>query len=191
MSIVVAVQKDREIVIATDSQTNSGSMIDAAPNTLVRKVSKIGSSYIASTGWSVYDMLIEDYCKGIKSLSLDNEGQIFKFFIGFWKAMQDKYHFVNNQCDGNDESPFADLDNNFLVCNRKGIFQVDSDLTVMKFEQFRAIGSGREFATGALHVLYEQKNQSAEKLATCAVEAAIKYNMYCGGDVQSVRLKAS
>jgi ATP-dependent HslUV protease subunit HslV len=61
-------------------------------------------------------------------------------------------------------------------------------MSVNRFEQFQTIGSGCDYATGALHALYDQKGLDAETLARKAVEAAIRFNIYCGGEIQVVRV---
>ncbi|MDR4496320.1 MAG: hypothetical protein MRK02_00040 [Candidatus Scalindua sp.] len=52
--------------------------------------------------------------------------------------------------------------------------------------KFYAIGVGRDYAIGAMHVLYEQ-NRSAEEIARLAIEATISNNVYCGGDTKILK----
>ena len=55
-------------------------------------------------------------------------------------------------------------------------------MDVSRFEQYYAIGSGAEYALGALYNLYEWE-QSAEIIARGAVETAIAFDVYCGGEI--------
>ena len=72
---------------------------------------------------------------------------MFAFFITFWRQLHKRYQFVNDQvADEDDPSPFADLDSSFLVANRTGIYYVSSNISVMAFKKYYAIGSGASYA---------------------------------------------
>ena len=91
----------------------------------------------------------------------------------------------NDEWEENDY-PFGDLDASFLVVTKKRIFYVASDTSVTEFHKFHAIGSGCDFAIGAMGVLYEQKLK-AKDIAYKAVETAIEHNIYCGGDIEIMK----
>ena len=191
MSIVVAIRKDGRTVMASDSQSNYDQHRELAPNQVVRKLLKLGNTWLGATGWGLYENILRNYVSSRKSFRLGNEDQLFTFFQGFWRALHERYSYVNDQGDKDDKSPFADLDASFLLANRNGIFQVSSDMSVGRFEQFQAIGSGADYATGAMHALYGQPGATAESIARQAVETAIRFNIYCGGEVQLIQLKSS
>ncbi len=98
-----------------------------------------------------------------------------------WRAMHDNYSLVNDQAQAKD-SPFGDLDSTFLIANRGGIFKVSPDMDVSEFRQYYAIGSGAEYALGAMHNLFET-DQSAEVIARKAVDTATQFDVYCGGTI--------
>ena len=60
-------------------------------------------------------------------------------------------------------------------------------MSVTKVKHYFAIGSGAQFALGALHALHDSK-LGAEAIARRAVEAAIAFDTYCGGEVQIHRV---
>jgi ATP-dependent protease HslVU (ClpYQ) peptidase subunit len=60
-------------------------------------------------------------------------------------------------------------------------------MSVTEVERYFAIGSGAQFALGALHALHGTRI-GAEALARRAVEAAIAFDTYCGGEVQIYRI---
>ena len=64
-------------------------------------------------------------------------------------------------------------------CNSKGIFGVYSLREVSEYHKFWAIGSGSEFALGAMHVLYDRLD-SAQEIAEAAVEAGCEFNTASG-----------
>jgi ATP-dependent HslUV protease subunit HslV len=184
MSIVVAVKKGKDIVVAADGLTVFGSVKPAPGNVAVSKIRRVGRALVASTGWCLYENIMNDYLAGRKSVRLEDEGDVFRFFMGFWRALRKKYSYVNDQCEEKD-SPFADLDSQFLVATRKRILYVPTDMSVTEFRKFHAIGSGADFAVGAMHVLYDQA-RTAREIASRSVEAAIAHSIYCGGEVEVV-----
>jgi len=187
MSVVVAVAKEGQIVMAADSQTNFGDIVAPTDNHRAEKIARIGSAYLATTGWAIYENIIRDFVNPRRPPSLADERAIFRFFLRLWTALHDKYGFVNDQSE-EQHSPFGDLGATFLVASRKGIYSVASDMSVTRFEQYYAIGSGYALALGALHALYGER-YDAEELARRAVEAAVAFTPYCGGDIQLVRVR--
>ena len=85
---------------------------------------------------------------------------------------------MKDQADDTD-SPFGSLDSTFLVVSRTGIFSVSSDLSVLRYGRYFAIGSGAPFALGAVHALYET-DLDAPSIAAAAAGAAIDHDVYCG-----------
>jgi ATP-dependent HslUV protease, peptidase subunit HslV len=188
MSVVVAVQKGGRVALAADTQTSFGDTRIPSDNLRARKISKVGNAFVGKTGWGIYENIFTDFLgTRRRTPDLGNERAIYSFFLGLWRELHEKYGFVNDQCHEKD-SPFADLDATFLVVNRNGIHHVASDMSVTRFEKFFAIGAGCDFALGALCVLYDE-DYDAAALARKAVEAAMTYKVYCGGDIDLVEVK--
>jgi ATP-dependent HslUV protease, peptidase subunit HslV len=188
MSVVVAVRKGNDIVMAADTQTSFGDVRMPVDNLRAQKISKIGAAYLGKTGWGLYDNILSDFLARQRP-ALTTEKGIYAFFMQLWRALHEKYAFVNDQCHEKD-SPFGDIDAAFLVVNRGGIYHVASDMSVTRFEKYYAIGAGNDFAMGALHALYDDKRYDAEELAKRAVDTASTFKMYCGGAVDVVKVKA-
>jgi len=192
MSIAVAVRKDTRIVLATDSQTNLGSERVPASNLSGPKFMPIGDAYMAATGWTLYSNILADVLGRRRAVPrLDSEVSIFKFFTRLWEDLHERYNFVKDQADDAD-SPFGSLDSTFLVVCARGIFGVASDLSVLRYERYFAIGSGAPIALGAVHALYGSE-RDAEEIAHGAVLAAIDHDVYCGPPVHvaTVRERAT
>lgn len=187
MSIAVAVRTADEIVLATDSKRTFGGGAVPAENLRDNKMRRIGNAYIATTGWGVYSNILDDYVGANRRVQLNDSAQIFTFFRNFWKALHQRYAFVNDQCSETD-SPFGDLDASFLVAAPGGIFYVACDMSVTEFDQYYAVGSGAAYALGAMHALYNAKSP-AEAVARRAVAAASSLDIYCGGDVNLVKIR--
>ena len=183
MSVAVAVRKGKDLVLASDTQTNFGSFKVKSENHRADKIRRVGSALLATTGWGLYENILDDLLSARAAPRLNSKQQIFSFFLALWKALHQRYPFVNDQSEGDHESPFGDMDASFLVVNSSGIFYVARDLSVTEFDEYYAIGSGSDFSLGALHALYETDSDAAT-LARKAVEAAIAFSLHCGGEVR-------
>lgn len=188
MSIAVAVQKHGELVIAADSLTTIGNTKVPLGLHAAKKIRRVGASWLATTGWGVYENILEDYLTKSRGVRLESQQQIFEFFLKLWKALHKRYTLVNDQIEEKDSGPFANLDSTFLIANHRGIFYVAPDLSVMTVSRYFAIGSGAPFSLGALHGLYDGRLDAAA-LAKKAVEAAIDFDNFCGGEVQAHTIK--
>lgn len=188
MSIAVAVRKGNTVVVAADSQENFGDRKVVGSNHRASKIMALGGSQLAMTGWGVYDNVLHDYLASRRAPRFASEREIFTFFVRLWKDMRKRYSFVDDQVAEDDRSPFADLDSSFLIGNRHGIFHVSGDMSVMAFREYYAIGSGASYALGVLHALYGVE-RDASALARRACEAAIAFDVYCGGEIDVRRIQ--
>lgn len=187
MSIVVAVTKDNQTVMAADTMGFYGSQRVPIDNSRAYKIRRVGRILLAMTGWSVYDNIIDDLLIKQPKPPLGTSQEIFRFFLTMWKELHDRYAFVNDQA-ANKDSPFGDLDATFMVANGRGIFKVASDTNVSHFEKYYAIGSGCDYALGCLFATYDT-DLDAASLARRAVETAINFDCYCGGEIDLFDVK--
>jgi len=188
MSVAVAVAKGRTVAIAADTQENFGDRRVLRDDHSSSKIMKIGSSYVAQTGWGLYENILVDYLAKAGTPRFRDEREIFAFFNKFWKRMRKDYSFVNDQPMEDDKSPFADLDASFLIANSGGIFHVTGQMSITRFKRFDAIGSGGPYALGALHALYDEKLDAGE-IAKRACAAAVHFDVSCGGELDQFAVR--
>jgi ATP-dependent protease HslVU (ClpYQ) peptidase subunit len=184
MSIAVAVKKGRKTVIAADTQSNFGDRRVTVENHRAPKIRRVGANYVATSGWGIYDDVLRDYVARVRRPALKTEQQVFTFFMKLWKELHERYSLVNDQPHEDDRSPFGDLDAAFLVVNKDAIMHVSGNMSVSRFEKYYAIGSGADFAMGALHVLYDRV-ADVEELAREACATAMAYDVFCGGAIDT------
>jgi len=188
MSIIVAVNKNDHIVMATDTLTCYGdSHRLPAANSRTSKARRIGAAIVGSAGWAVYDRILDDYLRDRPAPNLGSEAAIYSFFLELWKALRERYTLVNDQAQSKD-SPFGDLDSSFLIASQGGIFKVSPDLDVGRFQQYYAIGSGADYALGAMHTSYAT-HDSAEEVARVGVAAACAFDVYCDGQLDLIKIE--
>lgn len=181
MSIITAVRKGPKAVMATDSLLTFGHRQVPASNIRAKKIRRLGGALVGIAGWSVYEDILEHFFHRQHEVRLDSRMAIFNSFLELFHQLHERYPFVKDQRDHTD-SPFVDLDSSFLIVNGEGIFLVTSDLGVTEFQEFYAIGSGAEFAIGALHTAYPAHDDPAA-IARLAAEVACEYDVHCGGDI--------
>ncbi len=182
MTAIVAVRKGKKSVIASDSLTTFGSRHVTTDNHSSLKIRKVGNSYVALSGYTLYKNILDDYLKDRRTIKLNSKEAIYRFILKFWKELKDNYSYVNNQ-SGSKYQPFADLNSRFLILNKNGIFTVDSNMTVTRFKQYYAIGSGSDYCLGALHALYHT-DMSAKEIARKSIAAGIAFDAHCGGKIK-------
>jgi ATP-dependent HslUV protease subunit HslV len=187
MSIALAIEKNGELIVAADTLTSFGHTKVPPGLHAAEKVRRVGASLLATTGWGVYENILDDVLARRKNIRLGSRGQIFEFFLRLWSDLHKKYSFVNDQIDEKEAGPFGNLDSTFLIAGRAGIFYVGPDMSVTRVKHYFAIGSGAQFALGALNALHDSK-LDAEAIARRAIEAAIAFDTYCGGEVQIHRV---
>jgi ATP-dependent HslUV protease subunit HslV len=189
MSVIAAVRKASQIVIAADTQDNFGDLRPPPENHEAIKLREVGDTVLGSSGWALYDDIFSHYLARQKRVRLDSRHAIFDFFVRFWKQLHKSYSFVNDQPGKEADSPFANLDATFLVASPAGIFLVSSNMSVSEFQQYYAIGSGGDYAIGAMHALYEEV-QDPVQIAERAIRAGMAYDAACGGrvDLRTVKM---
>lgn len=186
MTIILAIQKNDDTVIASDTRVSYGNEIIPGDNLPVKKIITAGGTFIGSSGWGLYDNILIDYLSSRSGVTFEDAASIFSFFMDFWQELHKRYSFVNDQSSGK-ESPFGDLDAKFLFVNRNGIFLVSNNMSVRRFNKFYAIGSGSSYSMGALDALYDSELDAAT-IARIAVGTAIRFDRTCGGDIDVLKV---
>ncbi|HLL19855.1 MAG TPA: MFS transporter, partial [Rubrivivax sp.] len=122
------------------------------------------------------------------ALQLDSRQGLFETFLDLHPKLKDRY-FLNTK--EHDSDPYESSQFSILVANVNGIFGVESYREVFEFQRFWAIGSGRRFALGAMHALYDIA-KTAREVAQAGVMAGCEFDTSSAAPVrvQTFRLKA-
>jgi len=181
MSIIVAVERDGKKCIAENSLTLEGSRIIHESRSF--GVQQYWDSLVGVTGWQVYHNILASFADAHDPMPMDSRLNIFKLMCKLWRFAKEELQFVNDQGDDSTQGPFADLDCSMIIANPHGIFQVFSNLEVDMARHYTAIGSGQQYAFGALSVLYDT-GASAAEIAKRATEVATRWDQSCPGDAR-------
>jgi ATP-dependent HslUV protease, peptidase subunit HslV len=177
MTTIVVVKKDGYAVIAGDTLTTFGSVRlasvhDAAPEKLL----KHNDSYFGIAGSAAHQLVLETLLKKHPEFRFQSREEIYESFRKIHPILKEEA-FLNPKEE--DDDPYESSQLTALVANAHGIFGVYSMREVFEFDNFWAIGSGRDFALGAMFAVWNMK-MSAEEIARIGVIAGAEYDTGTG-----------
>jgi len=177
MTTIVAVRKDDEIVIAADSLTTFGDTrlpaeFDRTPDKIVRHK----GTYVGLCGSAAHQLVFHSLLAKHNDLDFSNKSAIFETFRKLHPILKEQ-HFLNPREEEDD--PYESTQIQALVANENGIFGVFSMREVFEYTRFWAIGTGREFALGAMHSLYDRL-RTATLIAQGGIEAGAMFDRNSG-----------
>lgn len=173
MSTIVVVKKHNQVCIAADSLTTFGetrqsAVLDAAHDKILRQ----GDSYVGLVGSAAHQLVIGSALKSIEGLDLHGREAIFGSFLKLHPILKESY-FLNPKEDEHDPYESSQID--ALIVNATGIYGVYALREVFEYTRYWAIGSGSEFALGAMHALYDG-NGDAEQIARAAITTSAEFS---------------
>lgn len=179
MSTVVAVKKAGKVCIAADSLTSFGDLklnshYDAAHD----KIMHHADNHIGIVGSAAHQLVMESVfaSKPVaeKKFTIDFSSRlaIFETFRALHPILKEKY-FLNAKDE--DDDPYESTQIDALIANPSGIFGVHSLREVTEYKKFWAIGSGSEYALGAMFAVYDSA-ASAQEVAEAGVAAGAEFN---------------
>lgn len=184
MSTIVVVRKNGIACIAADTLTTFGgtrqpALLDAAHD----KIFSTGQTHFGIVGSAAHQMVLQSACENVEGLDFHSRSAIFESFLKLHPVLKERY-FLNPKEDEDDAYESTQID--ALLINAKGIFGVFSLREVFEYTRYWAIGSGSEFALGAMHALYDRL-EDAESIARAAVATSAEFstttalpiNCYC------------
>jgi ATP-dependent protease HslVU (ClpYQ) peptidase subunit len=171
MTTIVAVRKNGIATIAADTLTTFGntrlpSHLDASHD----KILHIGDSYVGVCGSAAHHLVLANLLTKSTDVQLNSKAEIFETFRKLHPILKDEC-YLNPKED--EEDPYESSQITALIANANGIFGVYSMREVFEYTQYWAIGSGHEFALGAMSYAYAHLD-SADGVANAGVIAGIE-----------------
>ena len=177
MTTLVVVSKNNEIAIAADSLTTFGdTRLSAEYDRVYDKIVRYKDTYVGLCGSAAHQLVFESLLAQHKDLDFGSKPAIFETFRKLHPILKEK-HFLNPKEEEDD--PYESTQITALIANSKGIFGVYSMREVFEYTQYWAVGSGREFAIGAMHALYGRL-RTATAVAKAGVEAGATFDKNSG-----------
>ena len=188
MTTIVLVRKGDSAVIAADSLTTFGTTrLAPAYDRSPEKIVAYRDSFLGVAGSAAHQLVLENLLERNPTLELHGKAAIYETFRKLHPILKDEA-FLNPKEEEDD--PYESSQMTVMIANSSGIFAVYSMREVFEFDRFWAIGSGRDFALGAMFVLYG-KGRSAASIAEGGVLAGAEFDTGTAAPVlmHEVRLK--
>lgn len=182
MSTVVVVRKNGTACLAADSLTTFGEQKQSSDyDRHSDKIQAVDDGAISIVGSAAHSLVIESVLRERRvRFDLRDRLRIFESFRSLHAVLKDQY-FLNPKDDGdsNDSDPYESSRIDALIANPDGIFGVYALREVYEYERFWAIGSGAEYALGAMHAAYGAAGD-AEAVARAGIEAGAAFDTGSG-----------
>ena len=170
MSTIVAVARNNRICIAADSLTSFGDTRQPAEYVVdYDKVLPVAENcFIGIVGSAAHHLVIHNlFDKHADKIDFSDRFSIYESMRLVHPILKDEY-FLNSKDDEDDAYESSRVD--ALIVNPQGIFGLYSLREVDQYSRFWAVGSGAEFALGAMKVAYELY-EDADEIARAGIEA--------------------
>lgn len=173
MTTIVAVSKNGYATIAADTLTTFGNTrLHATQDASHDKILHIGNSHIGVCGSAAHHLVLSSLLAKTADVQLNSKEEIFETFRKLHPILKEEC-FLNPKED--EEDPYESSQITALIANASGIFAIYSMREVFQYTQFWAIGSGHEFALGAMQQAYSRCADAAD-IARAGVEAGIAFD---------------
>jgi ATP-dependent HslUV protease, peptidase subunit HslV len=177
MTTLVAVRKNDEIVIAGDSMTTFGdTRLSAQYDRTPEKILRYQDTYVGLCGSAAHQLVFQSLLAKHSTLDFSTKAGIFETFRKLHPILKEQ-HFLNPKEEEDD--PYESTQVTALVANGHGIFGVYSMREVFEYTRFWAVGTGREFALGAMHAQYGRL-KTAAAIATAGIDAGATFDRNSG-----------
>jgi ATP-dependent protease HslVU (ClpYQ) peptidase subunit len=173
MTTIVAVRKNGIVAIAADTLTTFGNTrLSSAMDSSHDKILHIGDSYIGVCGSAAHHLVLANLLGKTPDVQLNSKEAIFETFRKLHPVLKEEC-FLNPKED--EEDPYESSQITALIINASGMYGIFSMREVFEYTQFWAIGSGHEFALGAMQYAYPRLDNAAD-IARVGVEAGIAFD---------------
>ena len=174
MTTIVAVQKNGKICIGADSLTLYGSRKELQSK-LVSGPDKLfcfEGMVFAATSHPSWNLIFKNYLKTCSSEDFCDIDRIFKTLCKMHTALKTKYYLTPKTT----HDLFESSEYNFLLATKHGLFDIEWDRTIRKCISMAAIGSGEQYALGAMKACYPYFDDPKE-IAFAGLKAAACFDV--------------
>ena len=181
MTTCVVVRKNNQIAIAADSLVTFGDTRLSNVYEANNKILKVGESYITLAGTTAHFPVMKKVLSEMgEDCKLGSREEVFATYSKVHQILKENY-FLNPKEDEEDAYESSQITS--LIANPHGIFGVYSLREIFCFDRFWGIGSGRNFALGAMYAVYDSA-LSAKEIAEVGVKAGAEFDKSTAGPFQ-------
>lgn len=177
MTTLTVVKKGNAVAIAADGLTTFGdTRLSRNYKGEHDKILDIAGSKIGICGSSAHHLVLVSAFSRLEDVKLGSRMEVYESFRRLHPVLKE-HAFLNTKEDEDD--PYESSQITALIANGSGIYGVYSYREVFEFDRFWGAGSGRNFALGAMHALYDGALSAAE-IAHAGVAAGIEFDTSSG-----------
>jgi len=182
MSTIVAVVKNNIACIAADSLTSFGDTRQSAEyvtdsDKIIRFSGYTSDNYMGIVGSAAHLLVMQNLIiNHADKIDFSSRLSIFNTLKDIHPILKQEY-FLNSKEEDDDSYESSRID--ALIMNANGIFGLYSLREVEQYSRFWAVGSGSEFALGAMHAAYELMDD-ARQIARAGIEAGTTFDNSSG-----------
>ncbi len=175
MTTVVVVRKGNQAVIAADSLSTFGdTRMGARDDACWNKIFESHGSHFSISGSAAHDLVLQSLLKKVKTLNFGSRMAIFESFRKLHPKLKEDFFLKPEE---EDDDPYESSQITALIANPSGIYGVYSLREVYEYQRFWGIGSGRDYAIGAMHAVYDDPALDAVAIAKIGVEAGCAFDV--------------
>lgn len=180
MTTLVAVKKNGMAAIAADSLTTFGdTRLGRQYKGEHDKILEINGSFIGLCGSSAHPLVISSLLPKLEDARLGSRMEVYETFRRLHPILKEQ-GYLNPKEDEDD--PYESSQITALIVNSTGIYGVYSYREVFDYDRFWGIGSGRNFALGAMFAAYDRCKTAAD-VAKIGVEAGAEFDTATQGPI--------
>ena len=180
MTTLVAVKKNGMAAIAADSLTTFGdTRLGRQYKGEHDKILEINGSFIGLCGSSAHPLVISSLLPKLEDARLGSRMEVYETFRRLHPILKEQ-GYLNPKEDEDD--PYESSQITALIVNSTGIYGVYSYREVFDYDRFWGIGSGRNFALGAMFAAYDRCRTAAD-VAKIGVEAGAEFDTATQGPI--------
>ena len=180
MTTIVAVKKNGMVAIAADSLTTFGdTRLGRQYKGEHDKIIEIGGSWIGLCGSSAHHLVLSALLPKLEDIKLGSRMEVYETFRRLHPVLKEQ-GYLNPKEDEDD--PYESSQITALIVNSSGIYGVYSYREVFDYDRFWGIGSGRNFALGAMFAAYDRCKTAAE-VARIGVMAGAEFDTATQGPI--------
>ncbi len=177
MTTLTVVKKGEEVAIAADGLTTFGdTRLPRSYKGEHDKILDIAGAKIGICGSSAHHLVLLSAFSKLEDIRLGSRMEVYETFRRLHPILKE-HAFLNTKEDEDD--PYESSQITALIANATGIYGVYSYREVFEFDRFWSACSGRSFALGAMHALYDG-DLSAAEIARAGVAAGIEFDTSSG-----------
>ena len=195
MTTLVVVKKAGQVAIAADTLVTFGDTSLPHRFEANSKVFKVdtpqGISYVGMAGTVAHFPALRKAMAALpkEDLKFGSRDEVYDTFLKLHPVLKETF-FLQTKEDDND--PYESSQFTVVIANASGIFGLYSYREVFEFKEFWGIGSGRSFALGAMHAVWD-KAKTARDVAVAGMNAGCEFDKNSAGPIEvfTLKLKAS